>query len=329
MKIFNYPDRSGEFVKKISVPQQLAKYLVPWSDSTLEVFEFGNILIQEFTCKHYSIYMYRFSIEKPTCLSTYFEQPTIAFQFTMEGKIPGTLKGAIDVSLEEGTYGLFYLPQGIHEVRLEKCIAESIHFEFLPSWLDDLALTNEHIDALVRYTHKGNGSGIIMPAAPIDYMVRHYLTEILTCNETGADLLMELKTCILNLLNIYRKAIKEKELLSRLPIVPYREQLLNIREKIKANPNIHLHSVLQLGKENYLHAKTLNRNFRKLFNTDISSFVHQQCMDKGYHLITATENSIEDIADELGYRDVSNFYRAFKRRFNVAPISLRAVKFTQ
>jgi len=112
-------------------------------------------------------------------------------------------------------------------------------------------------------------------------------------------LIMELKTIIFNLLNLYRKAIKENEYLDELPFVPHREELINIWYKIKSNPNIRLNSVAQLGKTSYMSERTLYRNFKKLFDKELSSFLQDECLNRGFHLIISTNYSIDDIAMEL------------------------------
>ena len=326
MKITINPNDIRNLNSIATIPPHLQKFVTDWSDAKHQNFSFGSMLSQQYICRHYSVYMYRLVVNEPVTIQTGIEQPTIALQFTITGTLQTVLSGYYGVEVSSGKYMLVYLPAGIHQVHLKKGITESLHFELGPSWIDDLAATNENVDALLENLKGGSKDPITLPIADIDYVVMHNLTEMLRCKECGADLLMEIKTVIGNLLNLYRKAIREIDYLGQLPIVPHHEQLLRIWNKIKTNPNIHDHSVTQLVRENYLSAKTLTRNFRKMFEADIVRFVQDECMRKAYHLITSTKKPVEEVAIELGYSDVSSFSRAFKRRFNAAPQSIRELE---
>ncbi|MBS1598441.1 MAG: helix-turn-helix transcriptional regulator [Bacteroidetes bacterium] len=225
-----------------------------------------------------------------------------------------------------GNFGLTFIPKEVSKISVVTDTTELMFIELLPEWLEDISSANEQVLSLLENKKNDEHTLLKMPETPIDYMVANSMQNMLTCGDSGADLIMELKTIILNFLNFYRKSIKDTQYLSSLPFVPHKEELINIWKKIKSNPNISDHRVSQLSKENYLHEKTLNRNFRKLFDQDVSSFVQEHCMNKGYHLITNTRINIDDIAMELGYKESSSFNRAFKRRFKTAPQSFRNIK---
>ncbi len=325
MKIL-FDQFKNENYRGTSVPPHLKKFTVKWANSSFIYFDGGNLLAQEFKCNLFSIYIYRFCIEAPVHMYALFEKPKVVFQFSMNGNVSGTLKGGVDMQLDDGRYGLFYLPEGKQDIKFNTGLTESIHVELLPSLLEDLTTASKHIRILTENMSVARKKGMMLPTSVIDYPVRHQLTEMLSCNEAGNDLIVELKTAILNLLNLYRKSIKEEEALSKLPWVSNKQQLLDFWSQIKSNPNIHMHSLSRLSRESHLHMKTFNRSFRKLFSTDLSAFVYEQCMNKAYHLIINSDMSLEEIADELGYSELSSFSRAFKRRFDISPIILRTLK---
>ncbi|MFS0874269.1 AraC family transcriptional regulator [Paenibacillus xylanilyticus] len=53
--------------------------------------------------------------------------------------------------------------------------------------------------------------------------------------------------------------------------------------------------------------------FKSMTNQTISQYVHDQRMKRALYLLTESQLSIQEIAEFLGYRDLSYFYRIFKR----------------
>lgn len=62
--------------------------------------------------------------------------------------------------------------------------------------------------------------------------------------------------------------------------------------------------------------------FKSMTNQTISQYVHDQRMKRAIYLLTESQLSIQEIAEFLGYRDLSYFYRIFKRVTGNAPSDL-------
>ncbi len=69
------------------------------------------------------------------------------------------------------------------------------------------------------------------------------------------------------------------------------------------------------------------RRFTTLFREEAgeswSRFIEQRRTEHADLLLTTTDRTVESIAFECGYEDVSVFYRAFRRRFGVPPSTRR------
>ncbi|WP_127541309.1 helix-turn-helix transcriptional regulator [Paenibacillus illinoisensis] len=59
--------------------------------------------------------------------------------------------------------------------------------------------------------------------------------------------------------------------------------------------------------------------FKSMTNQTISQYVHDQRMKRALYLLTESQLSIQEIAEFLGYRDLSYFYRIFKRITGTQP----------
>ena len=325
MDILINPRQTVDPGKAVPVPGHLQKYLAPWGSWQYHQYGFGHILTQSFLHKHYRIYIYRFLIDKPVHLYFSCSQPTIALRHMLSGQVFADVAGFGKVLLEPLRYGLIYLPQGVNKAWFEAGTAESLHMELEYTWLEEMAESSQEIAELMHRVTSASNEGKMLAPAKLDYSIQETLATIRNTRETGGYLLMEFKTGILKILTQYGKAIKELEHFDGLPDVPDKELLINIRETIKANPRIH-YTLSRLAKEHHMHEKTLSRHFHRLFNISLSAYVQEQCMTRAYFLITTTNRPLTEIANELGYTEISNFNRAFKRYYRLSPQALRTTK---
>jgi AraC-like DNA-binding protein len=325
MNILINPNQQEDPGKTVAIPDQLQQYLAPWGSWQYRQYGFGHILTQTFLHKHYRIYIYRFLIDKPVHLYFSCSQPTIALRHMLAGRVFADVTGFGKVLLEPFRYGLIYLPTGINKAWFEAGTAESLHMELEYTWLEEMAESSGEIAELMNRVMTASNEGKMLQPAMLDYNVQETLSTIRHSTETGGYLLMEFKTGILKILMQYGKAIKDQDHFSGLPPAPDKDRLVDIWETVKADPHIR-HTLSKLAKQNHMHEKTLSRHFRRLFNISLSAYVQEQCMARAYFLITTTRRPVAEIANDLGYTEISNFNRAFKRYYNVSPQSLRTVK---
>ncbi|MBS1597453.1 MAG: helix-turn-helix transcriptional regulator [Bacteroidetes bacterium] len=304
MKFLTDTKRSNN-IEDVFVHPHLQKYILPWTKSIYKKLDAGHLLIQEFNAVGFNIYLYQLILECPATFFAEFDKPTVA------------------LIQQSGSIGLHYVPKGTQEFFFPKGSPELIYIELESNWIRDIAYNNEHIWKIFQAAQLGDKDGVQAEPVVIDYLFNQIISNIKNCRETGIELQVELKVQMLELLNLYRKAIKEKKIMSSLCPSPHKEALLNIWQKIKSNPNIQLHKLSILSKQNFMHQKTLSRNFKRLFSVDLHSYVLDQCMQKGFHLISTTTRKIRDISSELGYKETNSFNRAFKKYFSVSPRALR------
>jgi AraC-like DNA-binding protein len=68
--------------------------------------------------------------------------------------------------------------------------------------------------------------------------------------------------------------------------------------------------------------RTLQRHFRKHYNTTLSEWFREVRLEKA-RLMLASAESVKCVAFDLGYKQPSHFTRDFKERFGVPPSALR------
>ena len=68
---------------------------------------------------------------------------------------------------------------------------------------------------------------------------------------------------------------------------------------------------------------TLKDSFRKVLKTSIYQFYNEERLKKAHLLIQQTGIPLKEIALMSGFNDYTNFYKAFKKRFDYQPSELK------
>jgi len=88
----------------------------------------------------------------------------------------------------------------------------------------------------------------------------------------------------------------------------------------------HLHcdlSVEALAKRACLGSRHFSRRFKDRFATTPAAFVEELRLNEARQRLSAANNTIETVAESVGFKSADAFRRAFERRFGVQPSSYR------
>lgn len=123
------------------------------------------------------------------------------------------------------------------------------------------------------------------------------------------------------LLFLSKLEVKEKEQIS----VYQSEQIDIIRkihEQMVHNMNQRF-TIEYLSKEYLMNPTTLKQVFKAVYGTSIAAHVKGHRMEEAARLLVATDDSIAEIADQVGYTSQSKFTTAFKEYFGELPTEYR------
>lgn len=85
-------------------------------------------------------------------------------------------------------------------------------------------------------------------------------------------------------------------------------------------------SLEQLARKVGVNRTKLAEGFREMYGTSIGDLCSELRMDKAWHLLSATDRPINDVALQLGYEHSANFSTAIKRRFGQTPRQIRQAR---
>ncbi|RMD79487.1 MAG: AraC family transcriptional regulator [Lentisphaerae bacterium] len=100
--------------------------------------------------------------------------------------------------------------------------------------------------------------------------------------------------------------------------------LRNAVDRVMRDPLFTI-SVDELAVTAQISRATLVRQFRHYYGTSPRQFVLAECMRRACHMLLATKDPAEAIADRLGFPHSSYFYRVFRKKMGVSPQTFRAI----
>jgi AraC-like DNA-binding protein len=129
---------------------------------------------------------------------------------------------------------------------------------------------------------------------------------------------------ILELLCEYLSAILQKEEDEKRINIPRKDLMIRIRDHILSSPNVHDHTLEKLARHFRINETMLKREFKALYEISVSEYVRVQVLERAHYLLTTTNRTVEDIAEEVGYAWRPAFDEAFKKQYDYSPSSLRS-----
>ncbi|WP_143321364.1 AraC family transcriptional regulator [Clostridium sp. HBUAS56010] len=88
-------------------------------------------------------------------------------------------------------------------------------------------------------------------------------------------------------------------------------------------------SIKELSQRVFLNEQKLRVEFSHYYHSTIGQFLRSLRMTKAVNLLAATDQSVSDIASEIGYSNSSNFSRVFKKVYGMTPFEFRDDKLSR
>lgn len=101
---------------------------------------------------------------------------------------------------------------------------------------------------------------------------------------------------------------------------------IDIMEQVKKYLTTNLQTnitIAELSKEFCISATSLKTNFKLIYNMTIKEYVRSERMKKAAFLLCESNQTVSEIATQLGYKNQSKFSSAFKERYGLTPLTYR------
>jgi AraC-like DNA-binding protein len=284
---------------------------------------FGSLLFHELNNENYSIRQNNYTLLQDTNLRVDIEAPSLGLHYTLKNDMRYTMEGFPEGVILKHQYNMVYVPEVHWDYAFQKdtdytCF--TIHFsmgylerciEAIPLLDDFLKKVDHNIPAIISSSH--------LPVTPEIISTIH---SILQCNYTGSfkRIYVEIKVhelLLLSLQNLSNVTYKSKLLLRPSDLDKLHEARAYLVEHMD-NPG----SLKELAHSVGMNDFKFKNGFKQIFGTTVFGLLHEERMHKAKNLLLETDMSVLDISVVTGYKNLSNFTAAFKKKFGYPPSAI-------
>jgi AraC family transcriptional activator of pyochelin receptor len=83
------------------------------------------------------------------------------------------------------------------------------------------------------------------------------------------------------------------------------------------------HTIAEIASHTGISPTKLKKDFKELFGSGLYHYLKETRMDKALYLIEQTEKPLKQISRMLGYRHLTSFITAFKKKYGNPPFHWR------
>lgn len=285
---------------------------------------FGSLLFHEIANENFSIRHNEYRVEEDIDLSTDISMQSLGLHYTLKNNIRFVIKGFPEGFILKHQYNMVYVPQIEWEYmfrRSEEYACFGIHFttdylqrcsETFPLLPDFLKNIKTKTPAFISPHH---------PSATPEMMA--VIQNILFCNYTGTlkRMYLDSKVPELLLLSLQHVANDTPALKIALKDGDLRK-IQHVKEYIilhMDNPG----TIKELAHEVGINDFKLKNGFKQMYGTTVFGLLLDERMKKAKMLLQDTSFSIQEISIMTGYKNLSNFTAAFKRKFGYPPSAMK------
>lgn len=286
-------------------------------DGSLQIIETDGLSI-DYACLEYS------STQKKELKK---KEEHIELFFMLQGAHKYYTSNQTIVNTNTGKYGFFYLPEidgNFDFVPYEKRY-HSLGIEFSLKYLEDLFKNDLEILGKFGQSLYSKDQSFFADNITIPQNVKWVINEILQNPYDGVlkkiYLESKINELLLLILTSKKEEISEKicsDIFNKNDV----EKLYYIREIISKNIE-NPYSLKSLSRISGLNEFKLKKGFKELFNCTVFQYIFQEKMELGRKMILETQQSITEIATNVGYKNATHFTSAFKKHYNILPSQLR------
>jgi AraC family transcriptional activator of pyochelin receptor len=219
------------------------------------------------------------------------------------------------------------------EPRLQVDIHIEPHlFRSLISFNTDSEKGDDHLKLLssdLRHIIEGGSDVFLSPIQGITPAMQVALQQILDCPYQGVVKQMYLESKSIEVLALWLEQAIAAQSSPKLSAHQHPsdeiDRLYQAREILTRQIN-DPPSLMDLARQVGLNDCTLKRRFREAFGTTVFGYLHDYRLEQARSLLLENQLSVTAISNTVGYKNVSAFGRAFRKKFGVCPRNFHRTK---
>lgn len=299
---------------------------LPGSDLTAATGDFGSILVQDIKTGHFTIYYNQYNIEKDCKFYFANDEPSLELHFMSLSQMEYNLSELGSVHTAEKQFNMTYLPYIENVTSFKgpnKYATFDIHFPV--QFLETLTSIHPLIDIFLKQVLNNKGvqysSGKQHANSEMIDIINHILFTDFAA--PVVFLYLESKAIDLLLLSLKMLSIQSNDFVK--PRATDIERIHEVERIIMANLENPL-SLIELAHRAGINDYKLKKLFKHVYGMTVFEYIMMKKLENARYLVLETELPFTDIAFQAGFKNVSNFNEAFKRKFVVTPGYMRKHK---
>lgn len=304
-----------------AIPAPLARYHVPHARPCYYAGEFGALLLYEQTAPGLSILHKSYFIRQTTTLQETAGTSAFYLCFSITRALRFQPFNLPKVRIPEGQFNIFHVPAIQRQYWFEKGKKYMVCELYITAgMLEPLQTQFSQVSEFLLNARLGFSGQLGHTHAHLTPAMLQLLQQMKDCIYTGRvreEYLQALSARLLLLavtqLTMVRSAAAEVKL------QPY--ELSRLREAWEYLLQ-HLEqpgTVMELSHVVGLNDFKLKRGFKQLYGITVFEFVQEARMKKAKRLLHETEMSVHAVAISVGYKNISSFTVAFKKKYGALP----------
>jgi AraC-like DNA-binding protein len=255
------------------------------------------------------------------------EISTIEMQFNLEYAIPFGLKGQKELLAPALHHNVLYYPQCEGYVQFGSGRQyRTFDIHLAPAFLLQWQGHSKTLDAFLEKVQRQVPTRLYPGYKPVTTAMQTIIYEIEHFNYADAIKRVFTEAKVMELfalqLHVAENMGDSREQLQGLK--PKDIELIHeVREYIHNNLDAPC-SIITLAHKVGTNDFKLKKGFKELFGTTVFGYMQQVRMEEARRILLHTDRSVSDIAETVGYSNISNFTNAFKKHFGCSPRGLRA-----
>ena len=286
---------------------------------------FGSLLFHEIKNENFSIRHNEYRVEEDIDLSTEIEMQSLGLLYTLKNHMRFVIKGFPEGFILKHQYNMVYVPQVEWEYMFKKSeeyACFGVHFtpEYLHRCSETFPLLPEFMGN-VRRKKPAFISPSHHPSATPQMM--GVIQNILFCDYTGTlkKMYLDSKVPELLLLSLQHIASDTSAMKIALRDADLRK-IQDVKEFITLNID-NPGTLKELAHGAGINDFKLKNGFKQMYGTTVFGLLLDERMKKAKILLQDTDLSIQEISVRTGYKNLSNFTAAFKKKYGYPPSAIK------
>lgn len=315
MQIKMIADNFRELAFTDQLPDGLADYVIPGATSVAASGSFGQVLFQQVQQNGIFLRLQHFILNHSCTLTLQEDDPVLKLRIHLNNHIQYHIEGLGNLVFFEQGYNLLYIPFRSNRLHFQYAgtyFSIDIHYpvQTLSQQLPPLVLMN---DFEKKVLHQ-------QPAmlAPVNQVAsRSLLTHVYQLMQATKRSNATLYTRSVALLSLCLEDISEHPVWEPVTLSLQEAQAVyqaRIQMETDLKKDWTLSSLTQLTR---LNDYKLKSGFQQLYHSSPADYLRDIRMEKAWQLLSGKKYSVSQVADEVGYTNLSAFSKAFKKYYNI------------